>query len=106
MWNLRVGSPRVVTRTAPSRRPPRYFQPPKAAPASSRSTTTAVGNFAFGFSDAGAESAGWYGIGCAPEAVRAIGGTVRERFADPPPVDPPAERDPERWLPVRGAGAP
>jgi len=41
------------------------------------------------------------GIWCAPDTVREIGGTVRERC--PPPVDP---RVSDRWLPVRGAGTP
>ena len=37
----------------------------------------------------------------APPTVREIGDTVREHC--PPPVDP---RVSDRWLPVRGAGAP
>src|SRR5216110_7712 len=102
-WNLRAGSPIVVTRVSGALRVERYFQPPTPAPASASNATTAVGNFDLGFSDAGALPIGSIGNGCAPESVRAIGGTVRDRvFVGPPPID----RDAERWLPVRGAGAP
>src|SRR5262245_22230264 len=86
-------------------RPARYFQPPTPAPAIANSATAVVGNLDLGFSDAGAEPIASIGIGCAPEAVRATGGTVGERIDCPLAVD---ERERERWLwlPVRGAGAP
>src|SRR4051812_40975078 len=87
------------------RRPARTFQPPKPAAPSTTSATRADGNLDLGLSEDGAEPIGSIGIGCAPETVRAIGGTVRERVLAvcPPPVEP---RVSDRWLPVRGAGAP
>src|SRR5262245_46975305 len=104
-WNLRAGSPSVVTRLSTAWRPVRYFQPANPPPASTSTATSADGNLDLGARDAGADPTGSIGIGCAPETVRDTGGTVRERVgADcPPPVEP---RDSDRWLPVRGAGMP
>ena len=85
-----------------ARLPPKYFHPPKPAAPSTSSATTADGNLDLGASDAGAVPAASNGIRGAPDIVREIGGTVRERDC-PPPVDP---RVSDCWLPVRGAGTP
>ena len=80
-WNLRAGSlDRGRADVGRRALPPRYFHPPKPAPPRARAAPpppTETSTWAC--SDAGAVPTASNGIGCAPDTVREIGGTVRER---------------------------